>query len=159
MLEKASGDARALGEDAGKNHKATISDAQAKLQQAEKQAEQIISQAQVKADEIGRAADARAAAAAAKSKADAAALRDAANAYRNNTLDSLDVNRAIFDDLKKRIAELRSLWFDQAALHLKESEEAVIDLMSQMAVSRATISGTVSNFSAEVPAEDETKSN
>ena len=149
MLEKATGDARALGEDASKNHNATISDAQAKLQQAEKQAEQIISQAQAKADEIGRATAAKSKAAAAKSKADAAALRDAAIVYRDNVLASLDVNRAIFDDIKKRIADLRTLWFDQAHLHLKDSEEAVSDLMTRMADSRATIYGTVTEFPAE----------
>ena len=159
MLEKASGDARALGEDASKNHGSIISEAQAKLQQAEKQAEQIISQAQVKADEMGRVASAKSEAAFAKSKADAAALRNAALVYRDDLLNSLDTNREIFEDLKKRITDLRSHWFDQANSHLQESETAVHDLMARFSEGRTTVAGTFAEFPTEITANEKSEDN
>jgi len=100
MLEKATGDARALSEDAGKNYSTTISDAQKKLQLAESQAEQIVSQAQTKADEIIRKASQ-------ESQAESAALRQAAITYRDTVLASINTNQKVFEDLTKRLSELR----------------------------------------------------
>jgi DNA repair exonuclease SbcCD ATPase subunit len=142
MIEKASADARALGETANNNHASAISDSQAKLQQAESKAEKIVSQAQLKADEILHSAMA-------KSQAEAATLRNAAAAYRDNVVGSLDANNEIFEDLKTRISELRRLWFDKANEHLKESEDSVADLLNRFASGRVTISNTF----AELPAE------
>ena len=142
MIEKASADARALGEAANNNHASAISDSQAKLQQAESKAEKIVSQAQLKADEILHSAMA-------KSQAEAATLRNAAAAYRDNVVGSLDANNEIFEDLKKRITDLRTLWFDKANEHLKESEDSVADLLNRFASGRVTISNTF----AELPAE------
>jgi DNA repair exonuclease SbcCD ATPase subunit len=142
MIEKASADARALGEAANNNHASALADSQAKLQQAETKAEHIVSQAQTKADEILRDAMA-------KSQAEAATLRNAAAAYRDNVVGSLDANNEIFEDLKTRISELRRLWFDKANEHLKESEDSVADLLNRFASGRVTISNTF----AELPAE------
>jgi len=142
MIEKASADARALGEAANNNHASAMSDSQTKLQQAESKAEKIVSQAQLKADEILHSAMA-------KSQADAATLRNAAAAYRDNVVGSLDANNEIFEDLKTRISELRRLWFDKANEHLKESEDSVADLLNRFASGRVTISNTF----AELPAE------
>jgi hypothetical protein len=162
MLEKATGDARALGEDASKNHNATIADAQAKLQQAEKQSEQIVSQAQAKADDIVRIA-------VAKSDADSATLRQAAIAYRDNVLASVDANRKIFDDLSKRIAELRSQWFDaqskmsqisnQAGAYFTESEAGAADVFARITDSRANLTDTFAEFAAEIKAEKKSEDN
>jgi hypothetical protein len=143
MIEKASADARALSETASHNHTSTMADSQAKLQQAENKAEQIVSQAQVKADEIIRSSMA-------KSQAEAATLRDAAIAYRDSVVGSLDANHEIFDDLKKRITDLRVLWFDKANDHLKESEAQVTDLISRFAIGRSTISSTFAELPAEI---------
>jgi hypothetical protein len=142
MIEKASADARALGEAANNNHASAMSDSQTKLQQAESKAEKIVSQAQLKADEILHSAMA-------KSQAEAATLRNAAAAYRDNVVGSLDANNEIFEDLKTRISELRRLWFDKANEHLKESEDSVADLLNRFASGRVTISNTF----AELPAE------
>jgi len=143
MIEKASADARALSETASNNQAATLADSQAKLQQAENKAEQIVSQAQVKADEIIRNS-------VAKSQAEAATLRNAAIAYRDSVVGSLDANHEIFEDLKKRITDLRVLWFDKANDHLKESEAQVTDLISRFAIGRSTISSTFSELPAEI---------
>ena len=155
MLEKATGDARALGEDSSKSHASTIADAQAKLQAAEKQAELIVSQAQSKADDIVRVSSQ-------KSQADADALRQAAIVYRDNVLTSVDANRKIFDDLTKRIADLRTQWFDaqstmtqisnQAGARFTEAEAAAADVFSRITDSRATLTDTFSNFAQEVKA-------
>jgi len=142
MIEKASADARALGEAANNNHASAMSDSQTKLQQAESKAEKIVSQAQLKADEILHTAMA-------KSQAEAATLRNAAITYRNNVIGSLDANNEIFEDLKKRITDLRTLWFDKSNEHLKESEDSVADLLNRFASGRVTISNTF----AELPAE------
>ena len=142
MIEKASADARALGETANNNHASAMTDSQAKLQQAESKADKIVSQAQLKADEILHSAMA-------KSQSEAATLRNAAIAYRNNVIGSLDANNEIFEDLKKRITDLRTLWFDKSNEHLKESEDSVADLLNRFASGRVTISNTF----AELPAE------
>ena len=143
MIEKASADARALSETASNNQAATLADSQAKLQQAENKAEQIVSQAQVKADEIIRNS-------VAKSQAEAATLRNAAIAYRDSVVGSLDANHEIFEDLKKRITDLRVLWFDKANDHLKESEAQVTDLISRFAIGRSTISTTFAELPTEI---------
>jgi hypothetical protein len=160
MLEKATGDARALGEDSSKSHAATIADAQTKLQAAEKQAELIVSQAQTKADEIVRVASQA-------SQADAESLRQAAIAYRDNVLVSVDANRKVFDDLTKRIADLRAQWFDaqttmnqisnQAGARFTEAEAAAADVFSRITDSRATLTDTFSNFAQEVKANSKTE--
>jgi hypothetical protein len=160
MLEKATGDARALGEDSSKSHASTIADAQAKLQAAEKQAELIVSQAQSKADDIVRVSSQ-------KSQADADALRQAAIVYRDNVLTSVDANRKIFDDLTKRIADLRTQWFDaqstmtqisnQAGARFTEAEAAAADVFSRITDSRATLTDTFSNFAQEVKANSKTE--
>ncbi len=142
MIEKASADARALAEAASNTHASALADAQAKLQQAETKAEEIVSQAQTKADEIMRDA-------LAKSQAEAATLRNAAAAYRNNVISSLDANNEIFIELKNRINELRKLWFDSAQQHLKESEDSVEELLNRFASGRIMISNTF----AELPLE------
>jgi len=162
MLEKATGDARALGEDSSKSHASTIADAQAKLQAAEKQAELIVSQAQSKADDIVRVSSQ-------KSQADADALRQAAIVYRDNVLTSVDANRKIFDDLTKRIADLRTQWFDaqstmtqisnQAGARFTEAEAAAADVFSRITDSRATLTDTFSNFAQEVKANSKTEDN
>ena len=100
LLEKATGDARAISEDAGKNYSATISDAQKKLQLSESQAEQIVSQARANADEIIRKASQ-------ESQAESAALRQAAIRYRDTVLASINTNHKVFEDLTKRISEVR----------------------------------------------------
>jgi len=143
MIEKASADARALSETASNNQAATLADSQAKLQQAENKADQIVSQAQVKADEIIRNS-------VAKSQAEAATLRNAAIAYRDSVVGSLDANHEIFEDLKKRITDLRVLWFDKANDHLKESEAQVTDLISRFAIGRSTISATFAELPTEI---------
>jgi hypothetical protein len=162
LLAKSTGDARALGEDSSKSHAATIADAQAKLQAAEKQAELIVSQAQTKANEIVRvASDA--------SRADAESLRQAAIAYRDNVLTSVDANRKILDDLTKRIADLRAQWFDaqstmtqianQAGARFTEAEAAAADVFSRITDSRATLTDTFSNFAQEIKANSKTEDN
>jgi len=155
MLEKATGDARALGENANKNHSATIADAQNKLQQAEKQAEQIVSQAQSKADEIVRKSSQ-------ESQAQAGALRQGAIVYRDNVLASTDANRKIFDDLTKRIAELRAQWFDvqstmtqisnQAGARFTDAEAAAADVFARITDSRAALIDTFAEFAQEITA-------
>ena len=162
MLEKATGDARALGEDSSKSHAATIADAQAKLQTAEKQAEQIVSQAQNKADEIVRSASLA-------SRADAEALRQAAIEYRDNVLISVDANRKVFDDLTKRIADLRAQWFDaqatmtqisnQAGARFTEAESATADLFARITDSRAALNDTFGNFAQDIRANSKTEDN
>jgi hypothetical protein len=162
MLEKATGDARALGEDSSKSHAATIADAQAKLQTAEKQAEKIVSQAQNKADEIVRSASLA-------SRADAEALRQAAIAYRDNVLGSVDANRKVLDDLTKRIAELRAQWFDaqstmtqianQAGARFTEAEAAAADVFARITDSRAALTDTFSNFAQEIKVNSKTEDN
>ena len=119
ILEKATGDARALSEDAGKNYSATIADGNSKLQQAESQAEQIVAQAQAKADEIIRKA-------LKESQAESAALRQAAIAYRDTVLASIDTNQKVFGDLTKRISELRESLpdFSQAGTATKPDQES-----------------------------------
>jgi hypothetical protein len=146
MIEKASADARALAEAASNNHASALSDAQAKLQQAEVKAEQILSQAQTKADEVLRQA-------LAKSQTEATTLRDAAAAYRNNVIGSLDANNEIFIDLKNRITELRKLWFDSAQQHLKESEDSVEELLNRFASGRIMISNTFAELPLELKEE------
>ena len=119
ILEKATGDARALSEDACKNYSATIADGNSKLQQAESQAEQIVAQAQAKADEIIRKA-------LKESQAESAALRQAAIAYRDTVLASIDTNQKVFGDLTKRISELRESLpdFSQAGTATKPDQES-----------------------------------
>jgi hypothetical protein len=162
MIEKATGDARALGEDSSKSHAATIADAQTKLQAAEKQAELIVSQAQTKADEIVRVASQA-------SQADAESLRQAAIAYRDNVLVSVDANRKVFDDLTKRIADLRAQWFDaqttmnqisnQAGARFTEAEAAAADVFSRITDSRATLTDTFGSFAQEIKAKPKTEDN
>ncbi len=152
MVEKASADARALSETAYNNNAAAMADSQAKLQQAESKAEQIISQAQLKADEILRSSIA-------KSQAEAATLKNAAVAYRDNIIGSLDVNYEIFEDLKQRISELRTLWFDKSYEHLKESEESVSELLNRFTSGRTTISNTFAEWPAEISGEQKTEDN
>jgi hypothetical protein len=162
MLEKATGDARALGEDSSKSHAATIADSQAKLQAAEKQAELIVSQAQAKADEIIRVASQ-------VSQADADSLRQAAIAYRDNVLTSVDANRKVFDDLTKRIADLRAQWFDaqstmtqianQAGARFTEAEAAAADVFARITDSRAALTDTFAIFAQEVKANSKTEDN
>ena len=162
ILEKASGDARALGEESGKSHAATIADAQAKLQAAEKQAELIVSQAQAKADEIVRVASE-------VSRADAESLRQAAIAYRDNVLVSVDANRKVLDDLTKRIADLRAQWFDaqstmtqianQAGARFTEAEAAAADVFARITDSRAALTDTFNNFAQEIKADSKTEEN
>jgi hypothetical protein len=162
LLEKASGDARALGEDSSKSHAATIAEAQARLQAAEKQAEQIVSQAQAKADDIVRVATQA-------SRADAESLRQAAIAYRDNVLTSVDANRKVLDDLTKRIADLRAQWFDaqstmtqianQAGARFTEAEAAAADVFSRITDSRAALTDTFSNFAQEIKPNSKTEDN
>ena len=162
MLEKATGDARALGEDSSKSHASTIADAQAKLQAAEKQAELIVSQAQTKADEIVRTASQN-------SRADAESLRQAAITYRDNVLVSVDANRKVLDDLTKRIADLRAQWFDaqstmtqisnQAGARFTEAEAAAADVFARITDSRAALTDTFANFAQEIKADAKTEDN
>ena len=129
-----------------------MADSQAKLQQAETRSEQIISQAQLKADEIMQTARS-------KSQAEAAALRNAAIAYRDHVVGSLDVNNEIFEDLRTRIGDIRRLWFDKANEHLKESEESVSDLLNRFASGRVVITNTFAELPAEIKVENETGDN
>ena len=162
MLEKATGDARALGEDSSKSHASTIADAQAKLQAAEKQAELIVSQAQTKADEIVRTASK-------ESSAEAEALRQAAIAYRDNVLVSVDANRKVLDDLTKRIADLRAQWFDaqstmtqianQAGARFTEAEAAAADVFARITDSRSALTDTFTSFAQEIKASSKTEDN
>jgi cell division septum initiation protein DivIVA len=162
LLAKSTGDARALGEDSSKSHAATIADAQAKLQAAEKQAEIIVSQAQTKADEIVRIASQT-------SNADAEALRQAAIAYRDNVLVSVDANRKVLDDLTKRIADLRAQWFDaqsamtqianQAGARFTEAEAAAAEVFARVTDSRAVLTDTFTNFAQEIKADSKTEDN
>jgi hypothetical protein len=162
MLEKATGDARALGEDSSKSHATTIADAQAKLQAAEKQAELIVSQAQAKANEIVRVASEA-------SRADTESLRQAAITYRDNVLISVDANRKIFDDLTKRIADLRAQWFDaqstmnqisnQAGARFTEAEAAAADVFARITDSRAALTDTFGSFAQEIKANSKTEDN
>ena len=162
LLAKSTGDARALGEDSSKSHAATIADAQAKLQAAEKQAEIIVSQAQTKADGIVRTASQ-------ESRAEADALRQAGISYRDNVLVSVDANRKVLDDLTKRIAELRSQWFDaqstmtqisnQAGARFTEAEAAAADVFARITDSRAALTDTFANFAQEVKADSKTEDN
>ena len=162
MLEKATGDSRALGEDASKSHASTIADAQAKLQASEKQAELIVSQAQTKADEIVRTSTQN-------SRAEAEALRQAAIAYRDNVLVSVDANRKVLDDLTKRIADLRAQWFDaqstmtqianQAGARFTEAEAAAAEVFARITDSRASLTDTFANFAQEIKANSVTEDN
>ncbi|NBO26061.1 MAG: hypothetical protein EBU96_04585 [Actinobacteria bacterium] len=162
LLEKASGDARALGEDSSKSHAATIADAQAKLQSSEKQGELIVSQAQTKADEIVRTASQ-------ESRAEAESLRQAAIAYRDSVLVSVDANRKVLDDLTKRIAELRAQWSDaqstmtqisnQAGARFTEAEAAAADVFARITDSRAALTDTFANFAQEIKANVKTEDN
>lgn len=150
MIEKASADARALSETASNNHTSTMAELQTKLQQAESKAEQIVSQAQLKADEIMRTARA-------KSQSEATELRNAAIAYRDNFVGSLDVNKEIFEDLKTRISNLRKLWFDEANEHLQKSEDSVEDLANRFASARVKIVNSFAELPAEIKGENETE--
>jgi len=152
MIEKASTDARALGETASTTHSSTIAEAQAKLQQAEKQAEKIIDQAQSKSEEIIREASA-------KSVAETIAVREATYAYRDSVLASFEVNREIFDDLKNRISNLRSVWFDLADSHFKKSEESVSDLLVRFTSSQATIANSFDKVPTDLKAGKKTEDN
>jgi hypothetical protein len=162
LLAKSTGDARALGEDSSKSHAATIADAQAKLQAAEKQAESIVSQAQTKADEIVRTASQ-------ESRAEAEALRQAAIAYRDNVLVSVDANRKVLDDLTKRIADLRAQWFDaqstmtqianQAGARFTEAESAAADVFARITDSRSALTDTFTSFGQEIKASSKTEDN
>jgi hypothetical protein len=162
LLAKSTGDARALGEDSSKSHAATIADAQAKLQASEKQAELIVSQAQAKADDIVRVASET-------SRADAESLRQAAIAYRDNVLVSVDANRKVLDDLTKRIADLRAQWFDaqstmtqianQAGARFTEAEAAAADVFARITDSRASLNDTFANFAQEIKANSKTEDN
>ena len=162
LLAKSTGDARALGEDSSKSHAATIADAQAKLQAAEKQAELIVSQAQTKADEIVRTASQ-------ESRAEAEALRQAAIAYRDNVLVSVDANRKVLDDLTKRIADLRAQWFDaqstmtqianQAGARFTEAEAAAADVFARITDSRSALTDTFTSFAQEIKASSKTEDN
>jgi len=149
MLEKATGDARALSEEAGRNYSVTISDAQKKLQQAESQAEQIVSQAQAKADEVIRKSSE-------DSQAEAAALHKAAISYRDNVLASIETNQKIFDDLTKRIAELRVQWFDtqatltkisnQAGTRFTDAESSTAEVFARISDSRLALADSFATF-------------
>ena len=162
LLAKSTGDARALGEDSSKSHAATIADAQAKLQAAEKQAEIIVSQAQTKADGIVRTASQ-------ESRAEAESLRQAAIAYRDNVLVSVDANRKVLDDLTKRIADLRTQWFDaqstmtqianQAGARFTEAEAAAAEVFARVTDSRAVLTDTFTNFAQEIKADSKTEEN
>ena len=160
MLEKATGDARALSEEAGKSYSATISDGQNKLQQAESQAEQIVAQAQAKADEIIRKASQ-------DSQAESAALRQAAITYRDTVLSSIDTNQKIFEDLTKRISELREQWFDtqstltkisnQAGTRFSDAESSAAEVFSRISDSRIALSESFANFAQAISAEKPNK--
>ena len=153
MLEKATGDARALSEDSSKNYSTTIADGQSKLQQAEAQAVQIVSQAQAKADEIARKSSQ-------ESRAEASALRQAAISYRDTVLASVDANRKVFDDLAKRISELRGQWFDtqaaltqianQAGSRFGEVETSSSEVLTRIADSRAALLDTFADFARDI---------
>jgi ribosomal protein L20 len=129
-----------------------MADSQAKLQQAETRSEQIISQAQLKADEIMHTSRS-------KSQAEATALRNAAIAYRDNVVGSLDVNNEIFEDLKVRMSDLRRMWFDKANEHFRESEDSLADLLNRFASGRVTIANTFAELPVEIKAENETDDN
>jgi vacuolar-type H+-ATPase subunit H len=160
LFEKATGDARSLGEDSSKSHASTIADGQAKLQAAEKQGEQIILQAQSKANEIVRTASQ-------ESRAESAALRQAAIVYRDNVLASVDANRKVLDDLAKQISELRSQWLDsqsamtqianQAGARFTEAESAAADIFARITDSRAALTDTFANFAQEIKANSKTE--
>jgi len=152
MVETASTDVRALSETASNNNAKSMADAQAKLQKAESTAEQIVAQAQLKANEIISASREN-------SQAEAATLRNAAIAYRDNVLGSLDVNNEIFEDLRKRITDLRTLWFDKANEHLRESEESVSDLLTRFATGRVTITNTFTELPVEIKADQNSEGN
>ena len=152
MVEKASADARALIESATNNHASAMAEAQAKLQQAEDTAEKIVSQAKSKAEEIVRASTV-------KSVEEVDKLQNAAIAYRDNVVSSLDSNYEIVEDLKKRITDLRTLWFDKANEHLRESEESVADLLTRFATGRITITTTFPDPPLEVTPEQKTEDN
>lgn len=149
MLEKATGDARSLSEEAGKNYSATISDAQNKLQQAESQAAQIVSQAQARADDIVRKASQ-------ESKAEAASVHQAAMKYRDIVLASIDNKQKIFDDLTKRISELRVQWVDtqanltkisnQAGTKFTEAESSSSDVLARITASRIALMESFANL-------------
>lgn len=155
MLEKATGDARALSEEASRNYSATITDGQNKLQQAESQAAQIVSQAQSKADEIIQKASQ-------DSQAETATLRQAAIAYRDSVLASIDTNQKIFEDLSKRISELREQWFDaqstltkisnQAGTRFSEAESSTAEVFSRISDSRIALSESFANFAQVIAA-------
>lgn len=160
MLEKATGDARALSEDASKNYSATISDGKNKLQQAEVQVEQIVAQARATSDEIVRKSSQ-------ESRAEAAALRQAAISYRDTVLASVDANRKVFDDLAKRISELRGQWFDtqamltqianQAGSRLTEVETASSEVLARIADSRAALLDTFADIAQDITAAKQNK--
>lgn len=162
ILEKATGDARALSEDAGKNYSVTIADGQNKLQQAESQAAQIVAQGQAKADDIVRKA-------LQELQAESAALRQAAITYRDTVLLSVDASRKILDDLTKRISDLRSQWFDaqskmsqisnQAGAYFTESEAGAADVFSRITDSRAKLTDTFAEFAVEIKAEKKSEAN
>lgn len=155
MLEKATGDARALSEEASRNYSATITDGQNKLQQAESQAAQIVSQAQAKADEIIQKASQ-------DSQAETATFRQAKIAYRDTVLASIDTNQKIFEDLSKRISELREQWFDaqstltkisnQAGTRLSESESSAAEVFLRINESRIALSESLANFAQVIEA-------
>jgi chromosome segregation ATPase len=144
------------------NNLRTIADAQAKLQAAEKQAELIVSQAQTKADEIVRTASQ-------ESRAEAESLRQAAIAYRDNVLVSVDANRKVLDDLTKRIADLRAQWFDaqstmtqianQAGARFTEAEAAAADVFARITDSRSALTDTFTSFAQEIKASSKTEDN
>jgi hypothetical protein len=153
MIEKATGDARALSEDSSKNYSAVIADGQSKLQQAEAQAVQIVSQAQAKADEIVRKASQ-------ESQAESAALRQAAIAYRDSVLAAIEINQKVFADLTKRISELRVQWFDtqaalsqisnQASVRFSDAESSAANVFKSISDSRVTLSESFAEFAQAI---------
>jgi vacuolar-type H+-ATPase subunit H len=138
ILEKATGDARSLGEDANKTHSETVADAQEILRRAEKQAEQIVSQ-----------------------------VRQAAVSYRDTVLMSIDANRKIFDELIKRVAELRSQWFDthsaltqisnQAGARFADAESSAAEVFARISDTRSTLADTFSEFTLDITAAKQSK--
>lgn len=156
MLEKATGDARALGEDANKTHSATISEAQIKLQQAETQAEQILAQAQTKVNELTQKAIKEA-------QAESSKLTQDAIAYRETVLASIDANHKIFDDLTKQISDLREQWSaaqftlthisNEAGHHFSNAEAAAAEVFSRISSSREVLTQEFANFKYQASTE------
>jgi len=115
-------------------------EAQETLQRAEKEAEQIVAQ-----------------------------VRQAAIRYRDSVLMSIDANRKIFDELIKRIAELRSQWFDthsaltqisnQAGARFSDAESSAAEVFARISDTRTTLADTFSEFTLDVTAAKQSREN